>query len=260
MTALRIVSTCALAQQTKKFTIDCWDGISANTTCTVCSTPGGYDSNRYYPGGPYPNEPWQPNCGYQDPLPANTVVTGVKAELFMQNCTNIVNGVRDPLIFNATMDGTDIASPITSTAEDCGCSGVCTVATFKNTTPSGFPGYVAGGTNVFGITVSQGTIVLDHVDLTISYLTNDQAAITSLEPYIPTGTTVMNHCVLYRAALTATVTDGGQPSPGRTVVLKSDRNAVSVVDTITQPAGPTDATGKTTGQADTRKTGVAQFS
>lgn len=259
MAALLFASISALAQQTKKFTIDCWNGIYANNTCALCGGPGAYNSNRYYPG-PYPNEPWQPTCGYQDTLPANTVVTGVKAELFMRDCTSTVNGVRPDLVFNATLNGTNIASPITSSTSDCACDGLCTVATFNNTSPSGFPGYVAGGTNVFGIDVSQGVIALDHVDLTISYLTNDQATITSLEPYIPTGTVVVNRCVLYRAALTATVTDSGQPSAGRTVVLKSDRNAVSAVDTITQPATVTDAAGKTTGQLDTRKTGVAQVS
>src|SRR4051812_26442188 len=93
MTALLFSSISAFAQQTKKFTIDCWNGIYANNTCALCGGPGAYNSNRYYPG-PYPNEPWQPNCGYQDTLPANTVVTGVKAELFMKDCTSTVNGVR----------------------------------------------------------------------------------------------------------------------------------------------------------------------
>jgi 3D (Asp-Asp-Asp) domain-containing protein len=256
---LLLASTSALAQQTKKFTIDCWNGIYADNTCVLCSTAGAYNANTYYPG-PYPNEPWQPNCGYQDTLPAGTVVTGVKAELFMKDCTSTVNGSRPPLVFNTTLNGTAIASPITSTVGNCACDGVCTVATFNNTTPSGFPGYVAGGTNVFGIEVSQGVLALDHVDLTISYLTNDRATITSLEPYIPTGTAVVDRCVLYRAALTALVMDGTQPSPGRTVVLKSDRNAAAPVDTITQPASPTDSTGKTSGHLDTRKTGVAQVS
>jgi 3D (Asp-Asp-Asp) domain-containing protein len=257
-----LICGTALAQQTKTYNLDCWNGIYPNNSCTVCgSEPGGYNSNRYYSyGEPYPGEPWQPTCGYQDTLSSATVVTGVNAVMYMNNCTSIINDVVYPLTFNATLNGTNIATPITLWEADCSCGGTCLQAKFERGVTTGFPGYVAGGTNTFGIEVTAGVLALDRVDITVTYQSAETATVTSLEPFIPTGSTAVNKCVLYRGLLTATLKDGTTAVSGQTITFKSDRNAAATPDNFDQPGSPTNAAGQTEGAVQTRTTGVASIS
>lgn len=60
---------------------------------------------------------------------------------------------------------------------------------------------------------------------------------------------VLNRKVLSHSDVTATVTSGGQPAPGVNVSLMSDQGAA---DTIKQPSSPTDSSGVTKGEVETR--------
>ncbi|HEX6084917.1 MAG TPA: hypothetical protein VF266_10365, partial [Thermoanaerobaculia bacterium] len=253
----------AQPQQAKTYALDCWSGIYPDNTCVLCGPPGDYNSNRYYSfGEQYPGEPWQPTCGYQDTLQPGTLVTGVTATFYMKNCSSDNDGDGAyRLTFNATLNGHSIATPITIDQPDCACNGTCMQAIFTNGNAAGVVGYVAGGTNVLGIDVTTGVLTLDHVDLKVTYVPSEEARITALEPFIPTGSSVVDKCVLYRSLLTARLTDGGLPAPGRTVVLQSSRNVSGATpDTLVQPIVPTDSTGTTEGRVETRKTGIASIS
>jgi 3D (Asp-Asp-Asp) domain-containing protein len=68
-------------------------------------------------------------------------------------------------------------------------------------------------------------------------------------PVIPTTSRVQNKKVLTHSDLTLSVTNGGQPVSGASITLQSDR---SNQDQITQPKTPTDASGVTTANVETR--------
>jgi 3D (Asp-Asp-Asp) domain-containing protein len=74
-------------------------------------------------------------------------------------------------------------------------------------------------------------------------------SIAPANPIIPGNSRAQNRRVLTRSDLTLRVTDNGQPAAGITVAIKSDRPAD---DAITGPASPTDSTGTTSAQVETR--------
>jgi 3D (Asp-Asp-Asp) domain-containing protein len=231
------------AQQTMTFPIDCWSGGHCAMPC------GGSGQGNYACSNGH--GAWTPTCPFNDPLPAGALVTKVDATIWTHQCDVSSS-------WEATLDGQSLGT-ITDGRVSCSClSSPCLDNTHHSLDyPNGFPGYVHGGSNTFGINMQSGLICVEHVDITLTY-TSQIATITDTPPVIPRGSSLVSNCVQYRSDLTGVVTKAAQPQQGIALRFRSDRG--SPPDTITQPSQPTDATGTATGQITTRRQGVAHIS
>ncbi len=238
-----LVATPLAAQQTMTIAIDCWSGGHCAMPC------GGSGQGNYACSNGH--GAWTPTCAFNDPLPSGSVVTKVVATIWTHQCASSSS-------WQATLDG-QVISTITDGRQSCSClSSPCLDNTHTSLDyPDGFPGYVYGGSNTFGINMQSGLICVEHVDITLTY-TNQIATITATDPIIPRNSGLVNNCVQYRSDLTGVVTKSGQPQQGIQLRFRSDRG--SPPDTITQPRQATDASGTATGQITTRRQGVAHIS
>ena len=234
-------------EQTITFAIDCWGGGHCAMPCGG-SGQGNYDCSDGTGG-------WTPTCPFNDPVPQGAIVTNVDATVWTHQCASAST-------WAATLNGQTI-STITDGRASCSClSSPCLDNTHHGTAhPEGFPGYVYGGANTFGLNVQSGTICVEHVDVTLTYTTGNIATISATDPIIPRNSTLVNGCVQYRSDLTGTVRRGPDPRPGINLRFRSDRNTGGATpDAITQPTRPTDANGTATGRVTTRRQGVAHIS
>jgi 3D (Asp-Asp-Asp) domain-containing protein len=166
-------------------------------------------------------------------------------------------------VFYTTLNGTQIAPAHSLSTNNYGCTGqTCLLEDFTSgdyASTGGFPGYVDGGTNVFGFVISTGAICVEKVTITLTYTgASKKLAITDVSaPIIPANSSLVNGCVLRRSTITALATDSGKPQSGVKMTFLSDRNDVTPgTDTFNQPAG-TDKSGVATGTIQTRKLGIA---
>jgi hypothetical protein len=146
----------AAQEQVQTFAIDCWSGGHCAMPCGGGAT-GNYDCSDGTGG-------WSPTCPYTDPLPSGATVTMIEAVLFTHQCASSTS-------LTATVNGQTIGST-TEARSSCSClSSPCLDTRVQSASyPAGFPGYVAGGSNTFGITLS-GLICVEHVELTLHYTT-----------------------------------------------------------------------------------------
>jgi 3D (Asp-Asp-Asp) domain-containing protein len=243
------------------FTIDCWaNAFTSGNNCDFCSgtiTPPPFTySCSEGTGG------WTPVCGFPSPVAADSLVTKVEAVVDMKDCSG-QRGYSET-VYSTTLNGTQIAAPHTLSVNNCGCVGeTCLLEDFVSadySSTGGFPGFVNGGTNVFGFDISTGAICVEKVNITLTYTSNKKLTISNIaDPIIPAKSGLVNDCVLYRYSITATASDGATPQSGVKMTFSSDRNAVTAgTDTFNQPNG-TDKSGAATGTVETRKRGVANF-
>ncbi len=240
---LFLLSLPLFAQQTTTLAIDCWSGGHCAMPCGG-SGQGNYDCSDGTGG-------WSPTCPFNDPLPAGSVLTKVEATVWTHQCSSSST-------WAATLNGQTL-STITDGRASCSClNSPCLDNTHQSLDyPNGFPGYVNGGSNTFGIDLQSGVICVEHVDLKLTYTSGQIATITNTPPIIPRNSGLVSNCVQYRSDLTGVVTKAGQPQSGVPLRFRSSRG--SPPDTITQPARPTDAAGTATGQITTRRQGVANI-
>jgi 3D (Asp-Asp-Asp) domain-containing protein len=243
MVLLFLAAAPLSAQLTKTFPIDCWSG-------GWCAMPCGGSSQGNYACSNGTGA-WTNTCPFNDPLPKGSKVTKVVATTWTHQCASSSS-------FTATLNGQAIGT-ITDSTQSCSClNSPCLGETATSSDyPDGFPGYVYGGSNTFGINLLSGLICVEHVDITVTYI-NRIATITATEPVIPHNSGLVNNCVQYRSDLTGVVTSGNQPVAGVNLLFQSDRGTPP--DTFTQPQHPTDATGTAMGQVTTRRQGVAHIS
>ncbi len=235
----------AEAQETRTISIDCWSGGWCALPCGG-GAPGNYDCSNGHGG-------WTPTCTFPDPLPEDSTVTRVQAAVFTHQCAASST-------VTATLNG-QLISTVTDGRQSCQClnSPCLDEVHTSQMYPDGFPGYVYGGMNTFGLSVDAGLICVEHTDITLTY-SGQICAITATAPVIPRGSGLVNDCVLYDSTLTGVVTRAGQPVQGVNLRFQSDRNTGGqIVDTITQPRQATDASGTATGQVETRRQGIANI-
>lgn len=236
------VALPAAGQQTMTFSIDCWSG-------GWCAMPCGGSGQGNYACSNGAGA-WTPTCPFNDPLPQGAKVTDVVAHVWTHQCDTSSS-------WSATLNGT-LISAVTDSTQSCSClNSPCLDETHTSSNyPGGFPGYVYGGSNTFGINLQSGLICVEHVDITLTYTTKT-AAITATEPIIPRNSALTNNCVRYRSDLTGVVTQNNQPLAGVNLLFESDRGTPP--DTFTQPSHATDATGTAAGQVATNRQGVAHI-
>lgn len=141
--------------ETMTFAIDCWSGGHCAMPCGG-SAQGNYDCSEGTGG-------WSPTCVFSDPLPEGSTVKVVQAVLSTHQCDSSTN-------ITTTLNGQVIGS-VTESRFSCSCldSPCLDTRTDSPTFPDGFPGYVYGGSNTFGINVTSGIICVEHVDVTLQY-------------------------------------------------------------------------------------------
>lgn len=242
------------------FVIDCWNNaFPSGNNCDFCSrtiqpnTPSTYNCNRGTMGG------WNPTCWFTSPVPTSSIVTDVKAVVISKNCTAQGPIGTDPtLTYTTTLNGTQIGSSHTPATPTCGCADGCDRDQFVSATHAGgFPGFVHGGANVFGINIDTGTLCVETVEITLTYTGNTKRLdITNIsDPIIPARSGLVADCVQYRSDISLLATDSGSPARNVGIDVASSRGAA---DVITQPR-PTDARGAAEARVLTRKHGLATF-
>lgn len=238
-----LFSSVAFGQQppeTRTFPIDCWSGGHCAMPCGGGAT-GNYDCSDGTGG-------WTSACAFTDPLPQGAQVTKVEAVIYTHQCAGSSS-------LTATLNGQTIGS-VTEGRASCQClSSPCLDTRVASVSmPDGFPGYVSGGSNTFGIAVTSGVVCVEHVEITLTY-TSGTVTITNEPPTIPRGNLV-NNCVTYNADLRGHAVAAGQPERGIEVRFRSDRGAA---DTIRQQQVVTNNNGDVTGEVETRRQGIANI-
>ena len=192
---------------------------------------------------------WFSGCAYSDPLPEASTVKRVVATVYSHPCSSAT--------VSATMNGQAIGT-VNETRTSCSCLSSACIQTVIDSGdyPEGFPGYLPGQQNVFGINITAGTLCVEHVEITLTY-TAKAAYVSAAEPVIPRSN-VVNGCVLYRSDLTGYVSDGVRAQRGVNMRFNSSRG--TTVDTITQRSTVTDNTGEVKGDVQTRRPGEATIS
>lgn len=247
LSLLLLVSLSLSAQQdqTRTFTIDCWNGGHCAMPCG-----GGAQGNYACSDG---TGAWVTGCQFTDPLPQGALVKKISANIYSHPCNSAT--------VSASMNGQAIGT-VNETRTSCSCLDSACVNTIIDSAdyPNGFPNYQAGAANTFGIDIGSGTLCVEQVDITLTYVTKT-VAIEAKDPVIVQNSDAVNNCVLYRADLTGTARDGGTPQSGVNVRFTSSRNSGGTgPDRITQRATTTNNQGQVTGDAQTRRPGNATIS
>lgn len=246
------------------FTIDCWDNAFAQgqgNNCDFCTSTIQPNHVFTYACNGGTVGPWTPSCSFTSPVPAGSIVTKVTAQVNNQNCT-AQSSSGTILTYGTSLNGTPLGVPITSSAQNCACSLGCHQDIFTSgDVPAGVPGYQTSGNNLFSIDISQGLICVQNVDLTVTYGQNGKKLeITNVsDPIIPSRSTLVGDCPLYRSTIDVKATNAGAAAHGIAITLSSDRNSTTATpDAITQPH-TTDNAGTASGSVSTRRRGVANF-
>ena len=141
--------------QTTTFSIDCWSG-------GHCAMPCGGSGNGNYSCSDGTGT-WSPTCAYDDPLPQGSTVMAISAVLFTHQCSTSTS-------LMATLNGQLIGN-VTESRSSCSClMSSCLDTHIQSASfPQGFPGYISGGRNTFGILIQSGLLCVEHVELTLQY-------------------------------------------------------------------------------------------
>lgn len=249
------------AGATITFVIDCWNdafAIGQGNNCDFCSSTVQPNTRFTYNCNAGTAGVWTPNCTFNSPVPVTALVTDVKATVIAKNCT-AQSQTSTTLTYGTTLNGTSFGNPISTSTQTCGClTAGCRQDEFLSTNyPGGFPGYVNGGPNEFGINVIEGLICVEDVEITLTYAGNTKRLdITDIsDAVIPSRSGLVNGCVQYRSDISLSATDNGSPAQDVRMDVASSRGAD---DTITQPRA-TNRGGTAESRVETRRQGLATF-
>ncbi|HEX6084958.1 MAG TPA: 3D domain-containing protein [Thermoanaerobaculia bacterium] len=238
--SLLLLAAVSISAETVTVSIDCWQG-------GHCAMPCGGSGQGNYACSDGSGQ-WFSGCRYDENLPTAAIVKKITAKIFSHPCNSAV--------VTATMNGQTIGT-VNETRTSCGCLSTSCIETViaSQEYPDGFPGYIPGEPNVFGINVGSGTLCVEHVELTFEY-TGKQVLITADEPTIVQNSNAVNNCVQYESDLSAYATDGNTRQAGVSVRFTSNRNGSGGnPDTITQRSTVTNNAGEVTGLLRTRRPG-----
>lgn len=220
--------------------------ITVGTSCTSACEELNADPNL---GG---LSPQYSTCRFLDPLPANATLTHVLVQRQMSKAFACAS-CGTPTV-SVDVERQVVGSPVALTNVGY-CTSYVPPPFDSGDYPLGFPGYTYGGTNAITFQVSNGASTLGYAQATLTYdATPKTLTTTAAEPIIPSASTLLNDCLLFRSKLEVFASKGVAPLSGVSATIVSDRNASSPVDSITEP-GPTDASGHATGYLETRATG-----